>query len=70
MSTARFEPAIPASERPQTYALDLTVTASAEMFLRDHEKRFLSSLVSGFTFLCSIRSVAMGRGSAVRITTS
>jgi len=39
------------------------------MFLWDHQNRFLSSLVSGFTFLCSIRSVAVGRDSAVGITT-
>ena len=37
---------------------------------RDHGKRFLSFLVSGFTCLCSPRSVAVGRDSAVGITTS
>jgi hypothetical protein len=42
---------------------------SVEMFLRNHEKRVLSSLVSGFTFLWSVRSVAVGRGSAVGIKT-
>jgi hypothetical protein len=48
MPTAGFEPAIPASQRPQTHALDCTAIGIGEISIKDPNYVLLKTISKNF----------------------